>query len=507
MNVILKIVTLCCVLCITVVINAQTNPALSGDLGNGTFLNPILSGDYPDPTIMREGDDYYMTHSAFDYLPGLVVFHSRDLVNWEPVSYGLTSYLGSIWAPDICKYKEKYYIYFTVSGRGNFVVYADSPYGPWSDPVDLKIGEIDPCHVVGEDGQRWLFLSGGHRARLSDDGLSIIPGSKEKIYDGWVYPEEWITECFCLEGPKLKKIGDYYYYLNAQGGTAGPPTSHMVVVARSKSVDGPWENDPGNPLIHTYEYQERWWSKGHGSLIDAPDGTWWIVYHAYENQFTNLGRQTLMEPVEITKDGWLRAPLGAAVEHPVKKPVASQKMTDKRASLNEFRIGLDWKYYKKYDPERTSVNDHVLIMKAQGENPAESAPLMFVAGANSYEFSTKVDITDKATAGLIIYYNAGFYVGFGFDKTNKFRWRKAVTKGRSSHKGGNSLWLKLRNEKSVITGFISYDGINWIKEDWANEISGYTHNTLYDFQSILPGVFVYGEGEARFSNFEFRLIE
>lgn len=505
----LKTILLCCLSGAFALTNAQTtlSPSLHGDLGNGTFINPILGGDYPDPTIMREGKDYYMTHSAFDYLPGLVVFHSQDLVNWKPISFALTTYLGSIWAPDICKYKDKYYIYFTVSRRGNFVVYADSPYGPWSDPVDLNIGEIDPCHVVDENGQRWLFLSGGHRAKLSEDGLGVIPGTKEKIYEGWRYPEEWVTECFCLEGPKLKKIGDYYYYLNAQGGTAGPPTSHMVVVARSKSIDGPWENDPQNPLIHTYDFSERWWSKGHGSLIDTPEGDWWIVYHAYENQFMNLGRQTLIEPVEITNDGWLVAPLGTEIEKPIRKPIASQKEADRRSLLNEFNIGLDWKYYKEYDLDRVSVKNGVLRIKSQGKTPTESSPLMFVAGTHSYEFSAKINITENTTAGLIIYYNAESYVGTGFDSEKKYRWRKSSIKGRSSHKGENSIWLKLRNDRNVITGYFSYDGINWTKEDWANEVSGYNHNVLYDFQSILPGIFAFGEGEASFSNFEFKILD
>jgi len=480
-----------------------------GDLGNGYFLNPILGGDYPDPTIIRDGDDYYMTHSSFDYLPGLVVFHSKDLVNWQPVSFALKEYLGSVWAPDIVKSKDKFYIYFTVSNSGysNYVVWADTPYGPWSEPIDLKVGNIDPCYLIGEDGVQWMFLSGGNRVKLSDDGLSVIPGTMEKVYKGWQYPEEWVTEGFCLEGPKMKKIGDYYYLLSAQGGTAGPPTSHMVVVARSKSVDGPWENDPNSPLIRTYKDTERWWSKGHGSLIDTPDGEWWIVYHAYENQYTNMGRQTLLEPIEITEDGWLKAPLGTAIEQPIRKPITSQIAGDRRERLTEFRVGLDWRYYKKYDPKRLSVNNNVLTMKAQGVNPAESAPLMFIAGAHSYEFSTKVNITDQVNAGLVIYYNAGFYVGISFDREKKYRWRRGQISGKSEHTGRNDLWLKLRNEKNVITGFISYDGKEWIKQEWGNEISGYNHNTLSDFQSILPGIFAYGEGEAIFSHFEFKLLE
>lgn len=141
------------------------------------FLNPILKGDYADPSIMRDGTDFFMTHSSFDYVPGLTVFHSTDLVNWEPISYALSSYIGTGWAPDICKHDGRFYIYFTIAGKGNFVVHSASPQGPWSDPVDLKLEGIDPCYIADEIGQQWLFLNGGLRAKLQDDGLAVIPGS------------------------------------------------------------------------------------------------------------------------------------------------------------------------------------------------------------------------------------------------------------------------------------------------------------------------------------------
>ena len=482
-----------------------------GDLGDGTYLNPLLGGDYPDPTILRDGDDFYMTHSCFDYLPGLVVFHSTDLVNWEPVSYGLQTYLGSIWAPDLTKYGDRYYIYFTVAhpdGRKNFVVWADTPYGPWSDPIDLKVGNIDPCHAVGEDGSRWLFLSGGRRIRLTDDGLATVPGTLETVYPGWAYPEEWETEGLCLEGPKVKRIGEYFYYLNAEGGTAGPPTSHMVVVARSRSIDGPWEDSPYNPLIHTYSASERWWSKGHGSLVDTPDGRWYIVYHAYENGFTGLGRQTLMEPVTLTDDGWFRPVLpGRGIEAPIAKPIASERRADRRERLGEWRIGLDWKFYKAYDPERCRVEDGVLIMKAQGDTPHESSPLMCVAGLHAYEVEVEVDIDPGATAGLLLYYNAAFYVGEGFNVERRLRYRKGAANGGERMGGVTHLWLRLRNRDQVVTGSYSLDGVNWTREGWGMEVSGYNHNTLYDFQSMLPGVFASGRGEVRFSHFKFTTLD
>lgn len=473
---------------------------------NNIFLNPILSGDYPDPSIMRDGKDYYMTHSSFDYLPGLTVFHSTDLVNWEPVSYALTTYLGSGWAPDLCKYGNTYYIYFTVANKGNYVVHAPGPQGPWSAPVDLKVDWIDPCHVADETGQRWLFLSGGHRIKLSADGLSTA-GSLEKVYDGWKYPEEWETEGFALEGPKLKRIGGYWYMLSAEGGTAGSPTSHMVVVARSKSVNGPWENAPGNPLIHTYNRSEKWWSKGHGSLIDAPDGRWWIVYHAYEKGYYGLGRQTLLEPVEVTSNGWLKAPAGTAIENPLRKPIKSDRALDRLAGLNKFRIGLEWRFYKQYDSSRFFVASNVLTLKAQGKTPQESAPLLFIAGAHDYEFSVKIDKDSTATAGLVLFYNNDFYVGTGFGSNERLGWRKGAIKARAAQNSKTQLWLKIRNRDNIVTAYYSQDGKAWKKEGWARDISGYHHNTLYDFISILPGLFAYGEGQVRFSDFRVKRFD
>lgn len=489
----------------------DTTPDLinkQGDLGNGYYLNPILGGDYPDPTILREGDDYYMTHSAFEYLPGLVVFHSTDLVNWEPISAGLETYLGSVWAPDIVKHGDKYYIYFTVSNNSfnNFVVWADSPYGPWSDPIDLHVGHIDPCHAVGEDGARWLFLSGGHRVKLADDGLSILPETMEHVYDGWSYPSEWITECFCLEGPKVKFIDGYYYLMSAQGGTAGPPTAHMAVVARSKSINGPWENSPYNPIVRTYNNNERWWNKGHGSMIDTPDGKWYIMYHGYENGYVNMGRQTLMEPLEWTSDGWFRVPADIKTDQPIKKPIPSEAKPDRHEVLGEFRVGLEWKFFKEYDASRYAVNDSVLMLKAKGDSPYTSAPILFVGGNHAYEIEVEVEIDPKATAGIVLLYADKCLAAAGFDKRDRYCYSYNGTSGTGSHEERTHLWLRLRNDNHVISGSYSYDGVHWMRDNWGMEVSGYSHNTFSQFLSLLPGLFVYGEGEARFKNLKYRVL-
>ncbi len=478
-----------------------------------TFTNPIMGGDHPDPTIMREGEDYYMTHSSFEYLPGLTVFHSKDLVNWEPVACALHENLGSVWSPDICRHKGKYYIYFTVStkkaGFHTYAVTADSICGPWSKAVDLNVGKwIDPCHVYDEKtGKRWLFMSGGHRIQLADDGLSTV-GSLEKIYDGWPIPKDWVVEGMALEGPKVKKIGKYYYYLNAEGGTAGPATAHMAVVARAKGVDGPWENCPNNPLVHTYSAKEQWWSKGHASLIDTPDGKWWVIYHAYSKDRLNRGRQMLLEPVELTADGWLIAPTGADVDKPMAMPVniKTEKCGytyDFDKALSHFRIGKEWKGLLDYDSTRFATNHDTLFVKAKGTDPASSSPLLFTAPDRDYEMSARFETEGEAEAGLVLYYNQNFFGGYGCSAKTQNYWRRGQRRNKGSNCMGHVFWIKFVFEDNIAYGYLSRDGEQWNKMQWGLELSGYNHNTLSDFLSLLPGVYCYGEGGVKVSDFHY----
>jgi hypothetical protein len=213
----------------------------------GQFLNPVLAGDRPDPAILKDGADYYLTFSSFDAYPGLTIWHSRDLVNWQPRGPALTRNIGSVWAVSLEKHAGRYFLYIPVKAEPNdvFVSWADHIDGPWSDPQSLGLHQhIDPCHAVAEDGSRWLFLSGGDRVRLSDDGLSVA-GPVEHVYDPWHYPPEWDVEGFSPEGPKIHRRSEWFYLISAVGGTAGPPTGHMVIAARSRSLHGPWEQHPG----------------------------------------------------------------------------------------------------------------------------------------------------------------------------------------------------------------------------------------------------------------------
>ena len=299
-----------------------------------SFTNPILPGDRPDPAILKVGDEYWLTYSSFEAAPGLLLYRSSDLVTWTYECSALPEPIGSTFAVDIAEHNGHFYIYIPfiptswsrLTDSSIFVVHAPSMTGPWSEPIDLGIrGAIDPGHVVGEDGQRYLFVNGVRRIALAEDGLSTV-GELEHVYDGWDYPDEWVTEAYALEGPKLFRKDGWFYLVSAVGGTGGPPTGHMVIVARSKSVHGPWINHPRNPVVRTTNAAERWWSRGHATIVRGPGGDdWWMVSHGYENGYRTLGRQILLEPIRWSADGWpeaavadpgglLTAPTGAGAQ-------------------------------------------------------------------------------------------------------------------------------------------------------------------------------------------------
>ncbi|PSJ38131.1 xylan 1,4-beta-xylosidase [Sphingomonas deserti] len=488
------------------------------DLGNGTFLNPLMAGDHPDPTILKDGADYYMTFSTFDSYPGLVIWHSRDLVNWAPVTAALNRNIGSVWAPELTRHKGRYYLYIPTkktSAPGakttSWVIWADDIKGPWSDPVDLDLpNHIDPGHAVGEDGSRWLFLSGGDRVRLSDDGLSKA-GPIEHVYDPWRYPEDWVVEGFAPEGPKITRRGDYFYLITAVGGTAGPPTGHMVIAARSRSIDGPWENHPANPLVRTTSLDEKWWSRGHATLVEGPDGSWWSVYHGFENGFWTLGRQTLLDPVEWTPDGWFRMK-GGDLSRPIAKPKGGTALRHGQPLSDDFRrlrLGQTWNFFKPApdEAERAKVSGNALHLAARGKAPSDSSPLLLIAGDQAYRFECDIEIDEGGTAGLILFYDDKLYAGLGFDGTRFVTHQYGIERGRPANPHGRRMRMRVTNDRHIVTYDTSGDGgRTWKRFDRGMEVSGYHHNVRGGFLMLRPGLYSAGQGTARFRNFRFEAL-
>ena len=486
--------------------NAQYQPK-PNDKGNDYYLNPIFAGDYPDPSILRDGDDYYIVHSSFEYYPGLLIWHSKDLINWAPVTNALHKYIGSVWAPDLVKYKNKYYIYFPANNT-NYVVTADSINGPWSDPVDLKIGNIDPGHVTDAEGKLYLYFSSGDYVPLSDDGLSVT-GELKHTYDGWTIPRDWTVECFCMEGPKLVKRGDYYYLTVAEGGTAGPATSHMVISARSKTPFGPWENSPYNPIIRTKESSYRWWSKGHGTLFEDANGNWWMVFHGYENGHYNMGRQTLLQPIEWTDDGWYITPDGIKTDGPIERPAGT--ISDEVFTLNDSFEGNtlkpQWKFFGEYDTSRVHFFNNSIEIRAEGNSVGNSSPLLCIPSNHSYIAQVELSIEGEAIGGLVLFYNPNAFSGILADKENILANLRGWQFPTEKNVIQNHVFLRIRNTNNTVDMFYSNDGVNWNKIENSLEVSCLNHNALGGFLSLRIGLCSVGNGKVRFKNFIYKSIE
>ena len=293
----------------------------------GEFRNPILSGYYPDPSITRVGEDYYLINSTFTHYPGLPVFHSRDLVSWKQIGnainrpgqfsfQGLRSSRG-IFAPDISHNNGVFYIVTTcVDCGGNVVMTATDPAGPWSDPKPVKFGGIDPSIFWDTDGKAYMVNNGdpietprydGHRAiwvqEFDPKTLSMV-GERTLIVNGGV---DISTKPIWIEGPHLLKRGEYYYLIAAEGGTGD---QHSQVVFRSTSVRGPFLPYEHNPILSQRSLDGKRanpvTSAGHAKFVQTQNGEWWATFLAtrpYGPDLYNIGRETFLLPV-TWKDGW-----------------------------------------------------------------------------------------------------------------------------------------------------------------------------------------------------------
>ncbi len=282
-----------------------------------TFTNPILPGSYPDPSVCRVGPDFYLVSSTFEWFPGLPVLHSRDLVHWCEIGHvldrpeqlpldGVAPSRG-LYAPTIRYHDGVFHVVCTLvdgaAEAGNFLVTATDPAGPWSQPRWLgEKDSFDPS-LLFDDGRVWFHAArtvdeAGHTEvwlRELDLDAGTLIGPEHVIWRGALRDARW------AEGPHLYRIGDHYYLLAAEGGTA---LEHAVSVARATVVTGPYESNPRNPVL-THRHlgaSHPIGSTGHADLVQTPGGDWWATLLA-TRPGTNLGRETFLTPVRW-EDDW-----------------------------------------------------------------------------------------------------------------------------------------------------------------------------------------------------------
>ena len=311
----------------------------------GQYLNPIIAGFYPDPSICRVGDDYYLVNSAFNYFPSIPIWHSKDLVNWtqignvidRPSQFAMRGgqVSAGTYAPTIRYHKPTFYVINTlVGGIGNFYVSATDPKGPWSEPVRLpSVGGIDPDIFFDDDGKCYLLSCDGPVGQAKYNGHRTIRiqefdldqkksvGEKTVLVDGGTDISKHPIWC---EGPHLYKINGKYYLMCAQGGTG---TAHTEVIFKSDALRGPYVPWDKNPILTQMDLPANRPSPvtctGHADLVQTQNGEWYAVFlgcQPYERGFYNTGRQTFMLPVTWEDDWPVILPPATPVPLTVKKP-------------------------------------------------------------------------------------------------------------------------------------------------------------------------------------------
>jgi beta-xylosidase len=234
------------------------------------------------------------------------------------------------------------------------------------------------------------------------------------------------------------------------------------------------------------------------------------VYHGYENGFWTLGRQTLLDPVHWTDDGWLVAD-GGDLSTPLPKPGGGRALPHGAPLSDDFSRGLgsQWSFYdpKQDEARRVRQEPGALVVAGKGTQPADASPLCFISGDLAYQFEVRIEVRGDAQAGLLLFYNRRLYCGLGFDAQRFTMHRYGVPRTRAKPEGfGRTLWLRLTNDRHIVALHYSQDGKTWVKFDVQMEVSGYHHNVAGDFLSLRPGIYVSGQGEAAFSELRFRAL-
>ena len=489
--------------------------------------NPVIPGFNPDPCICRKNDDYYLAVSSFEWLPGIPVYHSRDLKNWELYTHlltdekslnlkGLPSAKG-IWAPCLT-WNDKDGLFYLVYGVmnstnaryfdiDNFLITAEEITGPWSKPVYIHSAGFDASLFHDDDGKKYIAaLEWETRSCYEQPGkIDLVEfdvksgkciGFPKRIWGG-------ATDRGCLEAPHITKKNGYYYLMCAEGGTG---YNHCVSMARSKNIFGPYEADPLGAIVTANPYpnyernqpdhlKPKYFNAktelqkcGHGSYVDLQNGETYL-FHLCSRPFVpelrcTLGRETAVQKMMWTEDGWLRMADGTNLAKTlVEEPKLAEFNAEKLPSCDDFSsasLRIDWYAPRQLPDNFSKISDGKLTLRG-GESPSSLYNVNLLAKKLT---SLKATVTTKMTyspeiyqhsAGLLLYYdnmNYAFLKEYYSDHLKSAALlliyvengvKKEYLDSETAIEGGKSVWLKLDIFERESSFSYSLDGKTYQK--------------------------------------------
>jgi len=450
------------------------------DNGDGTYTNPILHADYSDPDVVRVGDDYYMTASSFNCIPGLPILHSKDLVNWKIISYALAKqppfetydkvqHGNGVWAPSINYHNKEFYIYYPDPDFGIYMIKAKKAEGPWSEPILVKagVGLIDPSPLWDNDGKAYLVHAfAGSRAQIKSllvvctmnpEG-TVVNNDEVMVIDG--HESEGT-----IEGPKFYKRNNYYYIFAPAGGV---PTGWQTIL-RSKNVFGPYEtkkvleqgstkiNGPHQGAWVTTQTGEDWFfhfqDKGaYGRIVHLQPMKWINDWPVMGEDFDKNG---IGEPVTTYKKP------NVGKKYPIEVPATSDE-------FNEPKLGLQWQWQANKQTNfgfPTSLGYLNLFCNTTTKN-IFNAPNLLLQKFPAEEFTATTKLTFNArlngeSTGLIIMGLDYSYLNFRNEngklylnqKTGTFDQTVLETETKPVLIDQNTIYLRVKISKGGICNF------------------------------------------------------
>ena len=458
---------------------------------SNTYQNPVQRGFFPDPSVVRVGEDYYMVNSTFQYFPAIAISHSKDMVHWQVIGHAITDPddldlqdirdSHGIWAPDISYHDGRFIIMATLRlnadgkrdnnvMRRQLVVSSDKPEGPYSKPSWLEVDSIDPSHFIDDDGKHYMVISPGiNLVPLSDDCTKVI-GDKIPVWPG--------TGERCPEGPHLLKRGKYYYAILAEGGTG---YGHGINVGRSENLFGPYEPSPYNPLMRQFDADAPIQRTGHGKLIQTQNGDWWVYYlmgRPNQGHYTTIGRESGLAPVKWLEDDWfiINDRKGPSTEQTA--PDLPQHPFEKwtRDDFDSEELNLNWEFVRNPAKGSYSLTErpgYFRIWTRDGQLSEIRAKNTLLRREQelSYTASTKVDFYPSRNgeqAGLTCYYSTATYARFSVCYEEGRKLQLVINRNHGEELMASvdeikeqSVYLKVVVDKLTRSFYYSYDGEAW----------------------------------------------
>lgn len=484
------------------------------------YTNPVIKGFYPDPSVCFANGKYYLVASSFQYFPGVPLFESEDLVNWKQIGHVLTrknqvqleklNSSGGVFAPTIRYNDGRFYMVTTNdTTHENFYVYTDDIYGEWSDPITVDQGGIDPS-LLFDDGHVYFVSNGSDD--FGDGGvvqceIDIDTGKKlspsKSIWKG--------SGGRFLESPHVYKIGKWYYLMAAEGGTE---YGHMITYARAKSIWGPYESYPHNPVLtNRNKAPEIIQGIGHGDLIQDKNGDWHIISLGFRQthiwmKYHHLGREVFLTPVTFGADGWFTAGRNGTTDKEYEIKGDFEQVEKKLYTFENTDWNIDWCYLRHPHFENYELGDNKAVLHGTNVDICQvDSPTFIGMHQRDFNMEMSVDISiDCGEGGITVYMCENEHYDIAVRKgENGYETVLKLNIGNIRHE---QTAIKLPEGKATLIIRANSQIYNFYIKAGAKEIPlGYgiskylSSEVSGGFTGVVLGLYAQGNNTAEFENF------